>query len=77
MVLTLKFFGQIAEITKRDEEELEVTGSLVYDLIEELYEIYPELADSNFKVAQNQEIVPLETPLDGSEIALLPPFAGG
>ncbi|GAA4282296.1 MoaD/ThiS family protein [Gaetbulibacter aestuarii] len=77
MVITIKFFGQITEITECTEETLDVSGSLIYDLVEELYGIYPQLADISFKVAQDQELVPLETPLNGSEIALLPPFAGG
>ena len=77
MVITIKFFGQITEITQCEQEALETAGSLVYDLVEELYGIYPKLADISFKVAQDQEIVALETPLDGTEIALLPPFAGG
>lgn len=77
MVITIKFFGQITEITKCQKEALEVSGSLVYDLVETLYGMYPKLAEISFKVAQDQELVSLETPLNGSEIALLPPFAGG
>ena len=77
MLITVKYFGQIIEITKCEEEKLECHGSHIKTLIEKLYEKYPKLTKIEFKVAQDQELVSTETSLNGAEIALLPPFAGG
>ncbi|WP_339893694.1 MoaD/ThiS family protein [uncultured Algibacter sp.] len=77
MHITIKYFGQIAEITQKEEESLEFSGSLVSDLIETLHSKYDTLKNKDFQVAQNQELISIETELTGAEIALLPPFAGG
>ncbi|AUP77627.1 MoaD/ThiS family protein [Flavivirga eckloniae] len=77
MLITIKYFGQIAEVTQQEEESLEFSGGLISELIEQLYGKYNLLKDKDFKVAQNQELVNLETVVSGNEIALLPPFAGG
>lgn len=77
MHITVKYFGQIAEITHKDEESIEFSGNLISELIETLYSKYNLLKTKDFQVAQNQELVSVETELTGNEIALLPPFAGG
>tara|TARA_R110002049_G_scaffold248695_11_gene423187 strand:- start:190 stop:423 length:234 start_codon:yes stop_codon:yes gene_type:complete len=77
MHITIKYFGQIAEVTKLEEESLEFSGSLISELLETLYSKYELLKNKDFQVAQNQELVDLDTKLTGGEIALLPPFAGG
>lgn len=77
MHITIKYFGQIAEITKTEEESLEFSGSLTSELLETLYTKYSALKNKDFQVAQNQELVSLDTKITGAEIALLPPFSGG
>ncbi|MGB5419848.1 MoaD/ThiS family protein [Algibacter sp.] len=77
MRINIKYFGQIAEVTKTEEESLEFSGSLVSELIDTLNKKYSKLKNKDFQVAQNQELVSMETELTGAEIALLPPFAGG
>ncbi|WP_299551236.1 MoaD/ThiS family protein [Seonamhaeicola sp.] len=77
MYITVKYFGQIAEVTNKDEETVEVIGGQVSDLLEVLNTRYDQLKNEDFQIAQNQELVSLETALTGLEIALLPPFAGG
>ena len=77
MLLKIKYFGQIAEITLKNEESLEFSGSIISELLETLYSKYNELKMKEFQVAQNQELVSVETKLTGCEIALLPPFSGG
>ena len=77
MHITIKYLGQIAEITKLEEESLEFSGQLISELLETLHSKYQHLKTTDFKVAQNQELVSFETELTGQEIALLPPFAGG
>jgi molybdopterin synthase sulfur carrier subunit len=77
MYITVKYFGQIAEVTNKDEETIKVPGEQVSDLLEVLNNKYDQLKNKDFQIAQNQELVALETELTGLEIALLPPFAGG
>ncbi|MEP1487405.1 MAG: MoaD/ThiS family protein [Algibacter sp.] len=77
MYITIKYLGQIAEVTQLEEESLEFSGLLISELLETLHSKYQNLKTKDFKVAQNQELVSVETMLTGQEIALLPPFAGG
>jgi len=77
MHITIKYFGQIAEITQVQEESIDFSGHLLSELIETLYSKYRNLKSKDFKVAQNQELVSIDTELTGGDIALLPPFAGG
>jgi molybdopterin synthase sulfur carrier subunit len=77
MHITVKYFGQIVEVTNVEEETVEVSGGQVSDLLEVLNTKYEQLENKDFQIAQNQELVSLETELTGLEIALLPPFAGG
>lgn len=77
MHITIKYFGQIAEITKKEKEVLEFSGQTISELLESLYSRYTLLKNKDFQVAQNQELVSFKTKLTGQEIALLPPFAGG
>lgn len=77
MLINIKYFGQIAEVTNKNEEQLEVSGTSISELLEQLYSMYNSLNNKDFKVAQNQKLVELDTKLTGNEIALLPPFSGG
>lgn len=77
MHITIKYFGQIAEVTQIKEESLEFSGNVVSELLDMLHLKYNELKTKDFQVAQNQELVDLKTELTGAEIALLPPFSGG
>jgi molybdopterin synthase sulfur carrier subunit len=77
MHIKVKYFGQIAEATKLEEETIGFSGSLISELLDVLYSKYPVLKNKDFQVAQNQELVTFKTEVSGNEIALLPPFAGG
>jgi len=77
MLITVKYFGLIAEITQCENESISFANEPVLNLLELLYVKYPTLKDKDFQVAQNKELVALETIITGNEIALLPPFAGG
>ena len=77
MLITIKYFGQIAEVTQKEKEQLEVSESSVSGLLNTLNTKYSDLKNKDFQIAQNQELVDLDTELTGAEIALLPPFAGG
>ena len=77
MQLNIKYFGLLAEVTQCSEETLDFSKSSVSELIEALFEKYPELETKDFQVAQNHEIISRETLVSEGEIALLPPFSGG
>lgn len=77
MIIHIKYFGQIAEVTQIENEEFEFAKNSISDLIEALTSKYPELKNKSFQVAQNQKLVKEGHLLTGDEIALLPPFAGG
>jgi len=77
MHINIKYFGQIAEATKLESESIECLGKQVSDVLDILYSKHKELNNKIFKIAQNQELVHINTPLTGAEIALLPPFSGG
>lgn len=77
MLLTIKYFGLLTEVTNCEEEIIDFCGSSIQGLLEELYSKYSQLKGKSFQVAQNQELVSFEDQLTGNEIVLLPPFAGG
>ncbi len=77
MNITIKYFGQIAEVTQKEEEQIEVEATSISGLLESLCSKYEGLKTKDFQVAQNQELVPADSQITGHEIALLPPFAGG
>lgn len=77
MVIKIKYFGMLTEVTNCQEETIDVSGNSISEVIDVLYAKYPDLKHKTFQVAQNQELVPFETELTSSEIVLLPPFSGG
>ena len=77
MKLNIKYFGLLAEVTQCNEEQFEFSGVKVSELKEALYQKYQSLTKKDFQIAQNQVLVTDETEITETEIALLPPFAGG
>ena len=79
MELKVKYFGQIAEITNKDEEIVSVEeATSVEQLCDKLIATYSPIGHISFRIALNHEIVGLETLIkDGDKIGVLPPFAGG
>ncbi len=77
MNISIKYFGQLAEVTQKEEESFEFSKHSVSDLVESIFVKYPDLKNKDFKVAQNNELVSADAKITGAEIALLPPFAGG
>jgi len=77
MRLNIKYFGLLVEVTQCSEETLDFSKSSVLELLDVLFEKYPELETKDFQVAQNHEIISRETLVLETGIALLPPFSGG
>ncbi|NIR50819.1 molybdopterin converting factor subunit 1 [candidate division KSB1 bacterium] len=81
MKIKLRFFGQLRDLTKRDEIELEVQNkTTVGDLIWLVGERFPQLRE-HLKVvsfAVDNEYATKDSELkDGNEVGLLPPISGG
>lgn len=79
MKLKLIYFGKIAEITGLSEEDLTYSENLtITDLKQQLVNNYPQLANENYQIAVDKTVVvPNFVLTKDSEIAVLPPFAGG
>jgi molybdopterin synthase sulfur carrier subunit len=77
MLVTIKYFGLLAEVTNCEEETIDFSGSHISELLEALYTKYSNLKNKDFQVAQNQELAPFEAIISSKEIVLLPPFSGG
>ncbi|WP_338360092.1 MoaD/ThiS family protein [Yeosuana marina] len=77
MLIKIKYFGLLTEVTNCEEETIDFSGNVISDLVEMLCVKYPNLKNKEFQVAQNQELVPVEAKLISNEIVLLPPFSGG
>ncbi|WP_369764904.1 MoaD/ThiS family protein [Flavobacterium sp. WC2429] len=80
MILNIKYFGVLAEITKKKEEQLVLEDSNVTlnSLKMKMESAYQELQKNNYSIAVNQAMVGMDTAIkDQDVIAFLPPFAGG
>jgi sulfur-carrier protein len=83
MQVKVKYFGMVADLLKKSQEEIDVSVDHPIDWRAFFIVRYPQLVTLTWKVAVNQEIVegPWKPDSDRyretSEIVLLPPFAGG
>tara|TARA_B110000914_G_scaffold22028_1_gene16500 strand:- start:67 stop:300 length:234 start_codon:yes stop_codon:yes gene_type:complete len=77
MILSIKYFGLLAEVTGCSEEKIKFSGKSISDLKTILFQKYEELKNKDFQIVQNNELITNETKITATEIALLPPFAGG
>ena len=77
MELHIKYFGLLAEVTACEAETLSFSKSKISELLDILFNKYPELKTKDFQVAQNNEIVSKDALISNHDIALLPPFSGG
>jgi molybdopterin converting factor small subunit len=79
MNITVKYFGMISEMASTSDEIAKFENPIsVKELREHLQQKYPSLLNITFSIAMNHSIVGDEVMINNdSEIALLPPFAGG
>ena len=83
MIVTIKFFASLRDVTGFEEMKHEFEGSNLAELIDSLEqaltgEAYEEITAKNVKVALNQELIDGSAVVsDGDEIAFLPPVTGG
>ncbi|MCE7066369.1 MoaD/ThiS family protein [Dyadobacter sp. CY326] len=79
MSIRVMYYGMLAEIAGQANEVWNADRSLtVGEFRDQIVERYPALRDKKFKIAVDQKISQDSILIDNaSEIALLPPFAGG
>jgi molybdopterin synthase sulfur carrier subunit len=77
MQITIKYFGLLTEITNCEEETINFNGSVIAELLDQLFIKYTGLKMKDFQVAQNTELVGIDAKVTGDDIVLLPPFSGG
>ena len=80
MEIVVKYFGIIADITKKKEEVFFIEDELnSLKLLQSKLEVkYPKILDINYSIAVNKKFLQNNILLKkGDIIALLPPFAGG
>jgi molybdopterin synthase sulfur carrier subunit len=77
--ITVKYFGEIAEATNCNEEQVATASNKLSDLIEELSKKH-DLKGFSMIIALNQNLIELSDDItinNNDELAILPPFAGG
>lgn len=80
MILNVKYFGVLADITKKKEEQLVLDefNLTVNSLKSKIESVYQELQKNSYSIAVNQTMARMDvTVKDQDVIAFLPPFAGG
>ncbi len=78
-MITINYFGNIAEAAQSDSETLDLKSMSLEDLLDLLDSKYG-IKKFQFQVAVNRKIISTKQGLslsDRDEIALLPPFSGG
>ncbi|MBK8599944.1 MAG: MoaD/ThiS family protein [Flavobacterium sp.] len=80
MEIKLKYFGLVADHTKKKDEVIFFEGNSItlLEVQKRLHETYPKLITTTYYFAINQMLIQGDTSVNNlDEIALLPPFAGG
>ncbi len=80
MQINLKYFGLVADQTKKKDEVIFFEGNSItlLEVQTRLHEAYPELTSTLYSFAINQTLIHGDSVVNNlDEIALLPPFAGG
>jgi len=77
MKLEIKYYGILSDITGQTQEKLEIENPTYSHLLASLYDRYPSLEDTPFKIAVENQIINNDDPITNHNIALLPPFSGG
>lgn len=80
MIVTIKYFGLLAEVTNKSEEQLQLDQETIsmIGLQSKLESFYQGLQKTTYAIAVNQTICTTDVEIKNQDvIAFLPPFAGG
>ncbi len=78
-MITVKYFGEIAEAISCNEEQISTKTDNLSELIEQLNDKY-NLERFPMIIALNQNLIDMSSDItikNNDELAILPPFAGG
>jgi sulfur-carrier protein len=77
MIIEVMFFGQLTDITGT--ARLRIDNAQDTDTLKiRLFQQFPALSHSNFRIAVDNKLINVNTPIiAGSTIAFMPPFSGG
>lgn len=76
MGTSVRYFGMLAETLQKNQEEIDFSSLEETNLRNYFNARYPILKEFNYQIAINREIGDMAKD-NMTEIALLPPFAGG
>jgi molybdopterin synthase sulfur carrier subunit len=77
MKVPVKYYGLIAEALQKNDDIIEFSGNTAQELLDVLYVKYPILKTKDFQIAQHNHLLLEDEIIDETQLALLPPFAGG
>ena len=79
MKIKIIYFASLRDASKKSHEEYETNAQSIQDLFLDLNKKYKfKINQDQLRVAQNEEYVPFENPLNsGDTIVFIPPVAGG
>lgn len=79
MNVHIRYFGQLAEIAEKSEEQLDFPDNArLEDIFRKMHTIYPAMQAVAVSAAVNNESAEREEMLnDSDQVDLFPPFAGG
>jgi molybdopterin converting factor small subunit len=77
MMIEVKIFGQLTDITEKTTLQLEDCNT-VSELKQKLYEKYPTLKEKKFNIAIGNKLSNSDdNTINGQILSLLPPYSGG
>ena len=77
MEVKVLFFGILTEVAGTGIKHY-LDAKSIEDLMIRIQDDFPEIANYNFRISLNNEIINNDRELkNGDEIAMMPPFAGG
>jgi molybdopterin synthase sulfur carrier subunit len=80
MIINIKYFGMLADITHKREQQLAVEQAAlsVSDLKKIMESQHQDLKNTTYTIAVNQVMAGLDVNIKNQDVvAFLPPFAGG
>ncbi|TWT01971.1 molybdopterin converting factor subunit 1 [Planomicrobium sp. CPCC 101079] len=77
-MITLHYFAGLRELTGTSQEQADLAGKTVEDLMEWAADKYPGIENASARVAINEEYaLPADVLEDGDTAAFIPPVSGG
>lgn len=77
-MITILYFANLKEVTKKEQEKMFWSTRTVSDLITLIQQKYTQFPSGPFHVSVNEQYVPLDYCIKpGDRVAFIPPVSGG